>query len=895
MSKYDSFRTSLFYSDYQKLKKTFDATNPFLSVPQLKKTEAEFLFNFIKPPTRKSYLINLRQKNAKGNRKKRKFGPKTLIFIVDALEKLSKAKSLISSKTQFSSEQINAELIELERICNIALNYFDDLSNKYPTLSFKKYLKAFRKHFSEISEVETKLQIKRALKGIHTPHPIYASFLQPLIELPTTDKQEFLVRHNLINAVIWNSYLFDRFRLSSHSTVEQALRSITSNDLNAVTGFRTAQDRKQFLTVLRQANNDKFKDIISFIERLDKSERSKTENTSNKRNSQNKRKPYEQNYWIEVDDQTHYIALGEEEDELSLIRQSPRLNKNPNIEINEEELYEDTAEGEIIDFEVLQETPDQATPFPEAKLVNLANKFRHIENFNQFLKDELTPTEVKQILEYAQNKSTLKSTSANDLRAIILITISLCTGYNLHQTHYLRWLEKKPQRNDLIPNLSEACDLLHLPIPRYEYLNFNHERIKYYYESSPTISLPLPSVVQSILKNCLSSYYQKNEKNYDCLSSKDKQKTLQRALKRTLEDIGLDRRVTITLIQNNLPVKALRHANGDLWTISLLSGREDIVSSTHKHYTTIDPNQVLNVYQKSVKEIFGEEVEIPAALNAKIFSAVGNPFRPQKHFVANWLNEVSDYLKPYMEQEIKKLDSIRLIHNMNLVTCYFETYTSYLTGSRNVTNPYIYKNQVLQSGFVTLNDKNIGNGYNTHSLYIPIKIRKLQSQFEDWMWKAIRALRRRKLLKIESLFDESLNTKHFWKSLQQGNYRFPGFFLIDITQQPDAEKKRTKPVIKLTPYTRGNVHKTLLDQSPKLALPVSLMVKNANRHFVRSSLLERAVNPEYIDELLGHRHLGTETWNHSSLFNPKDYQESIKQAVEAMLKDFKVHSPFESL
>ena len=43
---------------------------------------------------------------------------------------------------------------------------------------------------------------------------------------------------------------------------------------------------------------------------------------------------------------------------------------------------------------------------------------------------------------------------------------------------------------------------------------------------------------------------------------------------------------------------------------------------------------------------------------------------------------------------------------------------------------------------------------------------------------------------------------------------------------------------------------------------------------------------------MGHRHWGTESWNRFGLFNPVDYQDEMKQAIEIIMKDFKVRSPF---
>ena len=88
MSKYDELRKNLFYVDYDSLKAKVDSSNPFLSVPTLTKNEAQKLYVFFHPPTRKSFIQDRRKRNSNGQRKKKKYTPHTLIFIIDALTKL---------------------------------------------------------------------------------------------------------------------------------------------------------------------------------------------------------------------------------------------------------------------------------------------------------------------------------------------------------------------------------------------------------------------------------------------------------------------------------------------------------------------------------------------------------------------------------------------------------------------------------------------------------------------------------------------------------------------------------------------------------------------------------------------------------------------------------------
>lgn len=844
MSKYNELRKSFFYADYYSLKAKVDSSNPFLSVPTLTKNEARKLYVFFHPPTRKSFLQDRRKPNLDGERKKKKYSPHTLIFIVDALTKLKDTYYDLLQYTEFAEKNsIHPDLIELQEIANKAIPYFQKLGETHPTLSFKRYIDSLRKALPEIDSSESDRQVKKAIRGIHTNHPRYSCFIHPLIETPNKKLQELLIKHQLINGIIWNTYLHDRYHLSAHQTIEQALRSIEEADLINLNNFGELSSHHDLISLLKSHGSDKFKEIISFLSRLDKIEKSSpSENRKNK--STKKHAPHQHNYWIETVANTQIIHVGEEEDGLLVIR------KHPSIESEE---LEDLADDELIENEFIQEIPGEETSVPEAKVVNLAQKLNHLANFNQFLKDELTPTEVNTILQYADKKSLQKSTTEAELRSLMLFLVSLACGYNLHQSHFLRWLKINPTPSSQIVCISENCEALFIPIPRYEYLKLlNETNQNLYYKADGLIALPLPPQIQKILLNCLQNYYQNKDKAGDAASVKNKTKSVKNALKRTLDNIGLDKRVTITLIQNHTPFKALKYANGDLWTISLFSGREDIMSSTHKHYTTIDAYHALQVYHKTVEEVFGFCLFIDKPKNQKTYRGIGNPLRPQKHYVVSWLNRVAKTLSELVNSDPKTIPTETLVHNMNLITGYFETFLSFFIATRNTTNPYIYHNQMLSNGFVTLNDKNTNNGYNTHFVYVPSQVRTLQLQYESWVWKAIRVLRARKLLNIEELFSEKLQTVHKWKTLHKKNSRFPGFFLIEYLLRPTPKETKLKVVIKLGPYTRGNLHKILEQQVNELAPPLSFFEKNINRHFLRSSLLERGVNPEYIDEYMGH-------------------------------------------
>ena len=870
-SKVDNIRKRLFLQDLNGLKKLIDPVNPFLTIPNLDEDEANKLYNFLIPPAHTPI---------KGQKTK---VIKPIAFVVHVLENFLADFALLTHHTLFNTKgYIHDDYREVAYLAQKSLPYLEGFSEQFPTLSLPTFLSELRKHGCS----DTDTQVRRAFHGLHVSHPVYASFLEPYEEVISTETRELLARHAIIRSVVWNAHFFNPERLSSFISIERALRGIDLVHLRDLNDLKFCENFKQFTAILeafinkqKLAEHPPLSDIVHFVSRLWRNKNKKSSSGGGGGGGKGSKK---QKHWIVTDNLAIFPEVLEDEKPITLLH---KTNLNPFKDTQLQDLIEaDLSKDELSDELFIAESVEDQTVVPEVQVINLNLKARHVALYNQFFKKTLTPSEISQILNYAQKKSQLKSTSESDLRALVLICISLTTGYNLKQSHRLRVISDPSQLDPSAPCILRDCSLLWLPIPSYNYITININP-DLYYKAQNTLPLPLPPVIQEIIQNCLHQYFRKNQESLqsgEVISDKVRQKSLEESLRKMTEKIGLDRRCTLTMIQNHTPYLALRYANGDLWSVSLLSGREDIMASTHKHYTTIDASKVLNIYRKTLKLNFGYKLPPFKPCNPKKFTSIGNPFRPKKYPITDWLNQTSSHLAEFVNGEPKNFSTEQHIDVYNLLTLYFETILSLVVATRNTTNPYIYKNQLVKNNFVTLNDKNINNGYNTHLVYVPHQVLRLQDHYEQWVKKSIAYFRKCRLIKVSDLYNEKLKNTHTWKGLLIKSERFPGFVLLKYNYR--------KKSIRVMPYTRTQAVNII---PPLFRYPVEQLKPNANRHFLRSSLLERNINPEYIDEYLGHRHYGTETWNLASFFNPLDYQNTIAKAIERIVLDLKLKSPFD--
>ncbi|QAB16240.1 hypothetical protein [Hydrogenovibrio thermophilus] len=875
----DAIRTEIIRTSFSNFRQKFSIQNNLFScVPGINSELASKLYEQISPISLTEYDIT--------QKKQRTHVATPLIFIVDALKHFEKMHEiLIDNELIENKDEISNSWNEIKEVTSIALPFFEKQSETYPFLSSEKFIQAIQHNFSKpIDSVEIETQIRRSIHGMKTKQFVYLSLIEPIIHNPSEEKQQYIHDLMTLKAIIFNAFFYQPFYCNFNHSISSALRDLHEAELKMLNIEAEYEDTEDCLITLESLNSQlrsneyrrlvkSLKTIINFLKKFYK----KVSLSKRKGGSGGQKgNKTSHNSWIEINPQT--LIKETFFDSEQAIRTINTLSKTDPEELR------DTASDELIENVYLDDTSSNNS-LPEVRVLNRSSQLQQIEKQNQFLKEELTPNELEQILIGLEKTASQSSVSEKRIRVSILLAVSLFTGYNLLQSHYLRWLAMNPKLRPRYINLSENCEFIYIPTPIYPHSQSSKASSFYFNTQKAMVKLAVPSRFQSILFNLLTAYYSHDKAKK---SSAIRNDITQNDIKKVIKSYKLDSRVTINLIQNNFAKNILFYTNGDLWATAAISGREDVISSTQKHYTTVEQPYLQVAYQQAIKNLFFEDIPMNDKPNAKSFLAHGDSFRPKKYEVVKFLNHLSRVIQEtysMLAQPNTNWSSKSVVNTLNLLMIFMETHQSYITGARDIKNPFISPLQLDSENFYTLNDKNINNGYTTRLGYLPSKLVTELEHFIKHIETLLYKLKKQPNFKKATLDKVSLSETWLNAKLsaKRGN-SFPGFFLIE-------SRNENKNFVAI-PYTRIQAAKIASTLLGKEAETFASLKPNANRHFFRSTLIERGLNPEYIDELMGHRHIGTETWNPKGLFNPRDFRKEVKKTIDLLYKDFVVESPF---
>lgn len=874
----DRLRKEIIRDSFASFRRDFSIKdNPFSCIPGLNSELAQTLYEQIEPISIEKYDQRQQQKH--------KVTATPIIFIVDVLKHLEQMSSLLCDKELLEDpEEVSPLWRKVYAITKYALPFFESQSERYAFLSSEKLAYSMsEKSSTTVTADDLEDQIRLSIHGMKTHHYTYLSLIEPIIHKPTEETRHAIDNLMKIKTVVFNAFLVKPFYCNFNSTISSALRDLHGNELSGLLIENSYENTEDFEIEL-SANASKVNTnkeaklrknlflIINLLKRFNKKTKRKPPGSGSggKSGSRTQHRPWID---IEVNESLIQIDSSDPENPISIINSVSAFEK--------EELEDSPTEEHITDTYVFDSYDSNAVP--EVKILNRTAQIQQIEKNNQFLKDELTPYELEQIISKLEKTASKPDVSEEKLRISILITISLFSSYNLTQSHYLRWLAKKNKIHPSFISLSVDCSSIYIPTPIYNKYQPSESKNLYLDNQNGIVHFQVPKRFQSLLLRLLTQYYEKENTIYKSVIHKQ---ISPNAIQKVIKSYKLDSRVTLGLIQNNFAKKVLFFANGDLWAASAISGREDVTSSTQKHYTTVELPYLQDAYRKAVKQLFGEDLSIMEKPNIKHFIANGDAFRPKKYQAVNFLNHLSQVIQNSLDAHSNRNWSVEsIIQLLNLSMIFMETRQSYITGARNVKNPFISPHQLDSEHFYTVNDKNINNGYTTRLGYLPAGLITELNNFMAFVELLLKKLRKHSNFKRSDI--NKVNLTETWNSALSSSKRgntFPGFFLVHYQQ--DEKRFRFKP------YTRLQAAKTASAILGKDAVEFSRLQPNANRHFFRSTLVERGLNPEYIDELMGHRHLGTETWNPRGLFNPRDFRKEVKRVIDLTYKEFVIDSPF---
>jgi len=234
---------------------------------------------------------------------------------------------------------------------------------------------------------------------------------------------------------------------------------------------------------------------------------------------------------------------------------------------------------------------------------------------------------------------------------------------------------------------------------------------------------------------------------------------------------------------------------------------------------------------------------------------IGSPFCPTRRTV----KELTAFLKGSLQKANAAPTSVlKLLRLHNSMTRYTALMIAFSTGFRAVRDPFLCAAEIdWTSGFAVVSDKDNEDGYNARLIWIPpVCLRQLQLFKEH----------QRNLLCRLSILVPNLQAQ-----LENRSKRSAGqsMFYSMPSKQPDE-------------YTVEVLGPKLLIRNLSKVFTLPL---NANRHYLRSVLLEQGCPIEVINAFMGHYERGEEPWGTFSGLSPLTYRDKLSQFLIPLLAE----------
>jgi hypothetical protein len=494
-----------------------------------------------------------------------------------------------------------------------------------------------------------------------------------------------------------------------------------------------------------------------------------------------------------------------------------------------------------------------------------------IKNYQQYLYSDLSETERRTLIDAIIAIANTQQQSIDIYRACIYLLYTLLLGYELKAMPGLVWLQEDKDRINYC-SISKDCDQLSIA-----YLNVRPEAAmvrvenkRLYKPVRSDLRLPVPAVLQPVLRTLFTKYYQYSndkalEKSPLATGERLSSKQLIAGYAYVLEQAKLTH-LSVNDISNFALKTLLRNSNADLWLTSVLAKRQSSIAQTQTHYATTSVRKLQQIYISQIATVFGEQVEIATKRSNNHQLYLGDYFRPVIARVNTAFAEMKAGIEHILQgRNVAELRIDELVIVTNICAIFIDQYIAYSCATRNKADNYVHPEQIDADGFTIINDKNIGHGYNTRLSYVTNKLQQELLAYESFKAWAI---------------------QRFGNAKRAGRQQLKCYQIL-LLKHEDRDNKSS--MIVGVAYTRQRAI-NLLTADIRAQMPVYTQMKtNANRHYLRSMMTEDQLNGEFIDAYLGHWQLGAEPWDKYSLFDPVTYRHSIKTHITNYAR--KLHIP----
>ncbi len=305
-----------------------------------------------------------------------------------------------------------------------------------------------------------------------------------------------------------------------------------------------------------------------------------------------------------------------------------------------------------------------------------------------------------------------------------------------------------------------------------------------------------------------------------------------------------------------------RLPNQDITVAMAITGRNDLLGAVPNHYTAISVTTLGGTYKEACTGIMNDagmqlhkEGDGPAAVRSDRY--VGSRFVPKDTTILKLVRDIRNRLQTARDKIRSGKSSPLLLHND--ITVYTVMMIGFATGYRATRDPLLQKAEMDRTtGFGVISDKDGDDLYHSRIIWLPEFCFKQLDHYQEHL----------------SVFENWLfahNQELFFASRQKevtgrrSERKIPSlFFVRNDMRAIDIRPKYMQTLLKILNYD----------------LPV-----NANRHYLRTSLLQRGCPVEVINAFMGHWETGVEPWGTYSGLSPSSYRRELSLHLVMLMED----------
>jgi len=344
-------------------------------------------------------------------------------------------------------------------------------------------------------------------------------------------------------------------------------------------------------------------------------------------------------------------------------------------------------------------------------------------------------------------------------------------------------------------------------------------------------------------------------------------------------------RLTLNRIECYFVQCCMQYAKFDLAETAYCHGRVHIIQETQLYYTAVAKERIAYIYNqvwmqidnliqkedptlKPIPSASSQQVSIGDYRNAAAF--LGSEITP----TAKAVTDLVSFLKNNIGEAKAKTNPHwkKTIAYHNAYTTYTMFFLAYASGYRAAQSPFPDPRFLDEkTGFLVISDKDFDDSYCTRIIWLPPECVQQMKYYQAHLESIVDKL----CLINKQSFNALYTSFDGWNTLPK---------LADDKMRMDASEFENPPFLfylndagECNPVTPGLLGELIHDVYP---FPI-----NANRHYLRTELVERRCPRDILDAFMGHWQRGREAWGKYSSLSPSGYSTAIEPKLKEILRE----------